>query len=328
MSANRWNASDHQKLQQTLQNSGKPAFSYSRQAMINQSGKVADSLNPARGINYSKDLPGIVKTPVSILIDVTGSGQRVPGIVFAELPKLMGLMTIQDAGLFPDIQFAGIGNAHVDRFPFQFSEFESEAVRIDEALTSMILEGGGGDGKLAESFTEALWYITQRNQLDCWANGKRATAIIIGDENSYDYAYSRYINQHMLNQGAIGDLGLIVGDTPAAEVFRQVIAKYNLYFIVCGGSSNYDEPWLKDHWQGVLETPEHFIKLPDPHDIAPMISSLVLFNNGMKADRIKAELATLGSGSAVSAALDLMVMPSASPSQATPFGTQGKLRRI
>jgi hypothetical protein len=106
---------------------------------------VHSELDP-RGITVresrdSAEHPNLV--PIAVLFDVTGSMGRVPRILQAKLPQLLGLLLRKGYASDPQILFGAIGDATCDRAPLQIGQFESDN-RMDDDLGRVLLEGGGG----------------------------------------------------------------------------------------------------------------------------------------------------------------------------------------
>ena len=80
-----------------------------------------------------------------------------------------------------DISFIAIGDAYVDDYPLQVTDF-AKGIEIDSWLEKLVLEGGGGYG-LAESYELAAQYLIKNAEFN-----KDAEPILffIGDEHPYD----------------------------------------------------------------------------------------------------------------------------------------------
>jgi hypothetical protein len=102
--------------------------------------------------------------PIAIILDVTGSMQRVPVGVQKSLPnmhKLASKVGIRDAHFL----FGAIGDEFADRGSLQIGQFESDN-RMDEDLEHFWLEGGGGGGQPRESYQNAIYFFARHTELD------------------------------------------------------------------------------------------------------------------------------------------------------------------
>src|SRR3989338_5921767 len=112
---------------------------------------VHDLLNPYGVIrecldseNHPEPLAGIV------ILDVTGSMKRLPGIFVERLKQLMGLVLRGGYVDHPQWMFVAVGDATCDRAPLQVGQFEASA-EMEDDLGRMYLEGNGG-GQKTESY--------------------------------------------------------------------------------------------------------------------------------------------------------------------------------
>lgn len=147
-----------------------------------KAGECHPSMKPL-GVKYRESCDS-AKHPNSIgivfALDVSGS--------MGEIPKQLAtrtLPTFMDSVLtvFPDPQicFIAFGNVTGDRSPLQVAQFESEAQLIDQWLSRIHLEGGGG--ALGESYDLAMYFATHHMAMDCWEKRqKKGYFFMTGDE--------------------------------------------------------------------------------------------------------------------------------------------------
>lgn len=128
----------------------------------------------------SKEHPNSI--PIILALDVTGSMGSIPYFLVKD-----GFPTIMDKiikGGIPDPQvlFMGIGDHECDGAPLQVGQFESSDALLDQWLTNLFIEGGGG-GNLGESYHLA-WFLAGRytgsDQVE--KRGKKGILFTIGDE--------------------------------------------------------------------------------------------------------------------------------------------------
>ena len=102
------------------------------------------------------------KTPVVIMLDVTGSNIRFAKIVYDKMPMLYG--QIEQQGYLDDfeISICAVGDAYTDRHPLQIADF-AKGLEIDRWLTKLVLESGGG-GQAKESYELAAYYMAKNTR--------------------------------------------------------------------------------------------------------------------------------------------------------------------
>ena len=93
-------------------------------------------------------------------------------------------------------------------------------------------------------------------------------------------------------------------DLTIREVYRLLEERFHVYFVVPNLTSYYDEPWLEDHWRGVVG--ERFLKLEDPAAVCDLIAVTVgIMEESITLDEGLQDLHNIGStgGAAVGKAL-------------------------
>jgi hypothetical protein len=279
-------------IQSALKSRNIDPFSMSRQVLSGAT-SIDDYINPRiKGVRRCADVPdkGIEKTPIAVCIDLTGSGRTTPCVVRDDLPQLMGLLQIKK-DIFPDILFSGFGDIECDSYPAQMPQFESDAEQISRALSCLVLEGGGG-GNMYESYTEMLYALGYKTQLDSVKRGIKGTAVIIGDELPRPVARMRDLNSHWLS-----DEERVTRDFTLSEIVAKVRENWNIYYVICRTTSYWDDPTVEKAWRDTLGY-ENFIRLENPEDISELIASLVLMNNGVSVNSITSKLVEMGEGRA------------------------------
>lgn len=200
--------------------------------------------------------------PVILALDVTGSMGSACAAVARQLDKII-------TGLYADVKdvefmVMGIGDFAYDRAPLQVSQFESD-VRICDQLGKIWFERGGG-GNAFESYTAAWYFALKHTDLDCWKRGKKGVIITLGDEPLNPYLPGREFNRIFGYSGQ---------DIDTADLYEQVIEKYDVYHIVISDietSARYYEKRIAESWGKLLDSQHLFTKnsteLPEViHDI-------------------------------------------------------------
>jgi len=256
---------------------GVPTFAYDSDVKSGKAARKAhDKLN-VHGVNReSRDSDAHPDSvAIGVFFDVTGSMGGVPRVLQQKLPKLMDTLLQKNYCKDPQILVGAVGDYYSDTTPLQAGQFES-GIEIDEDLTRLFLEGGGG-GTFEESYQNALYFFARHTSTDCWEKrGKKGFLFLIGDEKPYGYSSPE-------------ELLKVFGDKVQEKVsvqtlVKEVQEKYNLFFIIPGGTSYYNNPELKSCWEGLLD-PEHVIMLKDPGLVCETIGSIIgMFENSLSLD--------------------------------------------
>ncbi|MBI5529233.1 MAG: VWA domain-containing protein [Deltaproteobacteria bacterium] len=160
---------------------------------------------------------------VIFALDVSGSMGEIPHALATDtLPAFM--QTLLDAGVAdPQVLFMAIGCAVGDSAPLQVGQFESTERLMDQWLTYMYLEGGGGGGN--ESYELAMFFAARHTDMDCVKKrGRRGYLFITGDEPP-NPAVSRAQVERL-----IGDK--LSADIPIAAVIEETQRTFEPFFLI------------------------------------------------------------------------------------------------
>ncbi|SEN32954.1 hypothetical protein SAMN05444354_13810 [Stigmatella aurantiaca] len=156
-------------------------------------------------------------------LDVSGSMGEIPDLLARKhLPSFM--KTLLEAGVAdPQVMFMAIGNAFADQAPLQVGQFESSEKQMDQWLTHMYLEGGGGG--LGETYELALYFAAEHTALDCLEKRqKKGYLFITGDEPAFETASREHIRLIM------GDS--VPEDLPLVQILQRVEQSYEVFFLL------------------------------------------------------------------------------------------------
>jgi hypothetical protein len=113
------------------------------------------------------------KNPIVVAVDVTGSMATWPFEIFDRLPLLYNTLSQYREDL--EICFAAIGDAGVDRWPLQVTEF-AHGYDLEQQLNALYGEGGGGDAP--ESYGLFAWWVEHHVEAP---DAKKPFLIVFGD---------------------------------------------------------------------------------------------------------------------------------------------------
>ncbi len=228
------------------------------------------NLNPASlgaaGVRESRDsTEHPASLAIAVLLDVTGSMAHVPRFMQKRLPELYDKLIDSGKVTDPQILFGAIGDATCDSAPLQVGQFESDN-RADNDIRNLVLEGGGGGGN-HESYELALYFAARKTSIDCAEKrNKSGYLFIIGDEKSYTSV------KHEEVKRVIGDE--IEKDIPLQDILAETIEKYDVYFLMPGGTSYDGDESVKDFWRNLLG--QNFIPLDDIERVCEVITNTIV----------------------------------------------------
>ncbi len=156
-------------------------------------------------------------------LDVSGSMGEIPHhLATNTLPDFMRAML--DAGVTdPQVLFMGVGYAGGDLAPLQVGQFESTEKLMDQWLTWLFLEGGGGGGN--ESYELAMYFAARHTAIDCVEKrGRRGYLFITGDEPP-NPAVSRTQVERIL-----GDK--LKDDVPIGEIIEELQRTWEPFYLI------------------------------------------------------------------------------------------------
>jgi hypothetical protein len=143
------------------------------------------------------------------------------------LPQFMSTVIAEGTLADPQVMFMAIGDAESggnEQAPLQVGQFESEGGLMDQDLTRIFLEGGGG-GNNGESYDLALYFAAEHTDIDCWLKRKKKGYMFLtGDEP----CFSRVSRETV--QRIIGDS--LERDIPIDKVIAKVRERYHVFFLI------------------------------------------------------------------------------------------------
>jgi hypothetical protein len=254
------------------------------------SGKSADQIFSS-GMNPTMDPHGLVfresrdsdahpnSIAIAVFLDVTGSMGQIPELLIRH--KLGSLMdTLLAHGVEdPQVMFSAIGDHHTDRVPLQIGQFESGTDELNECLSKVYLEGGGG-GQNMESYLLAWLVAGRHTSIDCFEKrGNKGFLFTIGDEKNWDSVAADRLKELMgyAQTDPITD----------AQVLAQAQRMYHVFHIHINETGYKDNPDVIGYWKKLLG--ERALILDQHMAVAELIASTVAVINGANLDKVAAE---------------------------------------
>lgn len=254
---------------------------------------------------------------VAVIFDETGSMREQPKVFVQKLGKLMSILVKKGYLANPHVLFGAVGDATSDQVPLQIGQFEG-GNEMDEALTSIYLEGNGG-GHDTESYELAAYFLARKSDLDCVKKrGKKGYCFLIGDELPYPY-----VNRHQVDS-LIGDnlesnirfssrdprKGRDHDGENKGDILAELEEKYEVFWIMPGGTSHWDDAHVNDTLRAIFG--QNLLKLPDSRDICELIATTIGVCEGYDIDTIATDLRDVGSSTGAIKSATSAVVPYAS----------------
>jgi len=245
--------------------------SKSRREVFKQS-RCHDLMNP-HGVRQreSRDSPDHpLSLGIVFALDVSGSMGDIPArLATHTLPAFM--QALLDAGVAdPQVLFMAVGHAVSDSAPLQVGQFESSAPLMDQWLTRMYLEGGGGGGN--ESYELAMYFGARHTEMDCWVRrGRRGYFFITGDEPPNSHVSRRQV------KGLIGDD--LDDDIPIAAIIEELQQTFEPFYLI-------PDPGRAKHvqrqWRDLLG--DRVVVMASPDDTSHVAAALVALLEAAQPD--------------------------------------------
>ena len=224
------------------------------------SSTVAASKLSSSSLDPSMDPTGRIlksgaKTPIMIMLDVTGSNINFARLVYDKLPMFYG--QIEQKGYAEDFEIAvcAVGDAYTDKYPLQVAEF-SKGIELDSWMEKLVLEGGGG-GQMTESYELAAHYLAEMTE---FAADAKPIVFFIGDETPYP----------QVNKNQADHFGIPLAEP--IDPFPALREKFddNVFMFLNKYSGRTDNPLITQEWVDRL-APEHTIKVRDEKAIVDLM---------------------------------------------------------
>jgi hypothetical protein len=229
------------------------ASSYSASRFTSSS--LDSSLKPNGKILESK-----TKSPIIVVLDVTGSNIDFARVVYDKLPMFYG--QIEQKGYLKDfdISFCAVGDAYTDDYPLQICDF-AKGIELDSWLEKIVLESGGG-GQGMESYELAAYYLYKNTK---FVAGSEPIIFFIGDEKPYST-----VNQSQAEQF---DIECLESGIKSFDLLRKKVND-NVFMLLNKYASRYFEDDTVACWEKLL-APEHVIKIGEEKAIVDLMLGII-----------------------------------------------------
>ena len=241
----------------------KSARSYAQDDKRTYTGHTSQGLEPPVGKNISTDS----SLAALLVVDVTGSMNKWPGLIFEKIPTLYNETNAILQGIDLDelkngkkleqlleLAVLAVGDAKGDSFPLQVLDF-SKGPDLVNGVNTIFPEGGGG-GNAKESYDLAAYYTLHHCKTPKIPKSVKPLLIIAGDEGFYDTIDKRLVKKY------IGDD--LDNSLTTETMMKKLASKYDTYLLrpeECYEADTYAR--IHKQWQDVLGV-EKVYKMTDP----------------------------------------------------------------
>ena len=229
------------------------ASSYSASKFTSSS--LDSSMRPNRKILASN-----TKSPIIVVLDVTGSNIDFARVVYDKLPMFYG--QIEQKGYLKDfdIAFCAVGDAYTDDYPLQIGEF-AKGIELDSWIEKIVLESGGG-GQGMESYELAAYYLYKNTN---FAVGSEPIIFFIGDEKPYPR-----VNK---SQAREFEIECFEGDVEPFKLLREKVNDNVFMLLNKFASRSFNDETIAC-WEKLL-APEHVIKIGEEKAIVDLMLGII-----------------------------------------------------
>jgi len=208
---------------------------------------INNAMNPngvqMREARDSEEHPNTV--PIVLALDVTASMGFVPQeLIRSGLPKLISGV-IQSGIQDPQLLFLAVGDHECDNSPLQVAQFESSDELLDQWLSDVYLEKGGG-GNAGESYLLAWYFAARHTATDSFEKrGQKGFLFTIGDEPTLQMI-DKHTLKKIMGEGQYGDL-------TAAELLEEARKTYNVFHIHVRATRTGKRRETADGWRELMQ---------------------------------------------------------------------------
>ena len=247
--------------------------------------RIDPKLDPFRvGMRESRDSAEHPESlAVAMFLDVTGSMGHIPhDLVANQLGTIMDTL-IEHGVDSPQLMFSAVGDHRCDKAPLQFGQFESSTQLVNDGLSRLFLEGGGGDAP--ESYHLAWHAAARHTSIDCWEKRRQKGFLFtVGDDTSHR-VFEGGIQQSLFGYDRAQD----VSD---ADLLAEAQEKYHVFHIHVGRNAHQtNNARVRDYWEPLLG--KRFVTLSDYKKLGQLVAMIVAMVREADAPTVSFDEATL-----------------------------------
>lgn len=208
------------------------------------------------------------KTPIIIVLDVTGSNIEFAKVVYDKMPMFYGQIEQQGYLKDFDISFCAVGDAFTDSYPMQICDF-AKGIVLDSYLEKLVLEGNGG-GQRMESYELMAYYLYKNTS---FLPESEPIIFFIGDEAPYPYT----------DEDQAKDFGIEIEEYARLHPFECLRKKVNdnVFCLLNKYCGDRFESSITHTWENML-APEHVIKIKEEKSVVDLMLGVISMKSGSR----------------------------------------------
>lgn len=211
------------------------------------------------------------QNPVILAIDVTGSMQDWPKVIFDKLPMFYGQVMMQGYLDDPAICFCSTAD-YTDKVPLAVTEF-AQGNDLDDKLKQLGLGGGGGSAPSHEAYELAAWYFV--NRVRCPNAVTKPILIFTADE----FMNTTLKKQHVTN--ICGGNEMPGTEMQTADIFKELRKMYDVFLIHKEYSQTQKDPAIVEQWESMIGG-ERVLKCNSPKAAADLMLGAIALAAGSR----------------------------------------------
>lgn len=215
---------------------------------------IDDSMRP-----NGKIITSSARTPIIVVLDVTGSNIDFARVVYDKMPMFYGQIEQQKYLTDFDISFCAVGDAYTDDYPLQIADF-AKGLELDKWLEKLVLEAGGG-GQRKESYELMAYYLYKNTR---FAPDSEPIVFFIGDEAPYPT-----VNR---SQAESFEIECPESNVEPFALLRQKVND-NVFMLLNKYGSSYPDD-IYTAWRDRM-APEHVIKIREEKAIVDLMLGII-----------------------------------------------------
>lgn len=222
---------------------------------------------------FKRTVHSDTQSPITIMLDVTGSNIEFARIVYDKLPMFYGQIKQQGYLSDFDICISAIGDAYCDSAPLQVCDFKS-GKSIDDEIKKLWLESGGG-GQLKETYELGAYFFSKYCEMP---NAKKPYMFIIGDEAAYPELNTDIVTEFLGRS--------INSSISTKDIFSELLKVYdgNVFMLENPyGSSLSKTNLINSSWKDYFgQNRENVIMMKDEKSVIDIILGIIATNSGTR----------------------------------------------
>ena len=178
-----------------------------------------------------------------------------------------GQIMMQGYLVDPSVSFCAIGDATCDDAPLQITEF-GQGVQLDQLISKIYLEGGGGGGSDESYELSAYFYLRHSNLV----NAELPFFFVTGDEHFYTAILPKYFNEVF---------GIQEAKTNSKDIWKELCKKFNVFHLHKPYFQKDEDDEILNQWRLALGK-ERILPVQTPKACIDVILGVLALTSGTR----------------------------------------------